>query len=155
MFNNTKLQRAQKRHQPPRCIMQHPQNLQENVLLSQQKHYLQILKNVYSVRIKHLVLNFIKLWCATNQCSINLHRTCKIRNFGKIKRRRCVTQELKYYRACLTSFYNKNHLRLIKFDEMGFFAFSLILIYFTKYPYSSQILFSLLLSHRRCLSQHK
>ena len=37
----------------------------------------------------------------------------------------------------------------------GFFAytFSLILIYFTKYPYSSQILFSLLLS--RCLSQHK
>ena len=34
-----------------------------------------------------------------------------------------------------------------------FFActFSLILIFFTKYPYSSQILFSLLL----CLSQHK
>ena len=33
---------------------------------------------------------------------------------------------------------------LIKSDEMGFFAF-------TKYPYSSQTLFSLLL----CLSQHK
>ena len=28
MFNNTKVQRAQKRHQPPRCTMQHPQNLQ-------------------------------------------------------------------------------------------------------------------------------
>ena len=49
--------------------------------------------------------------------------------------------------------------RLIKSDEMGFFAytFSLILIYFTKYSYSSQILFSLLLSISscRCLSQHK
>ena len=34
--------------------------------------------------------------------------------------------------------------RLIKSDEMGFFSytFSLILIYITKYPYSSQILFS-------------
>ena len=41
--------------------------------------------------------------------------------------------------------------RLIKSDEMGIFpyTFSLILIYFTKYPYPSQILFSLR------LSQHK
>ena len=44
--------------------------------------------------------------------------------------------------------------RLTKSDEMGVFVytFSLILIYFTRYSYSSQILFSLLLSR---LSQHK
>ena len=29
MFNNTNLQRAQKKHQPPKCTIQHPQNLQE------------------------------------------------------------------------------------------------------------------------------
>ena len=39
------------------------------------------------------------------------------------------------------------HTRLIKSDEMGLF-FLHILIYFTKYPYSSKILFSLLLSHQ-------
>ena len=45
---------------------------------------------------------------------------------------------------------SSDYTRLIKSDEMGFFAytFSLIMIYFTKYPYSSQILFSLLLSHQ-------
>ena len=92
MFNDTNLQRVQKRHQPPRCTMQHPQNIQENVLLYQQKHYLQILKNVSSVRIKHPVLNFMQLINAQS-VYIELARS---ENFGKIKRRGCKAQELKY-----------------------------------------------------------
>ena len=49
-------------------------------------------------------------------------------------------------------------LHCIKSDEMGFFAytFSLILIYFTKYPYSTQILFFFCsLIRCRCMRQHK
>jgi hypothetical protein len=43
-------------------------------------HY--ILKNVSSVRNKHHVLNYVKLWrFNSTQYSISVHRTCKIKNF--------------------------------------------------------------------------
>ena len=62
MFNNTKLQRVQKRHQPPDTSLSDiPLSFKftRKSSTAPTDHY--ILKNVSSVRNKHRVLNFVKL----------------------------------------------------------------------------------------------
>jgi hypothetical protein len=64
MFNNTKLQRVQKRHQPPDTSLSDiPLSFKftrkSSTAPTEERSF--ILKNVSSVRNKHPVLNFVKL----------------------------------------------------------------------------------------------